>query len=272
MFHSVIDIIGITANPCYIMVVATLLFLINKEKDFSGLIYLLFFTMIYNTVFKYIFEIPLPESCHKEGFGFPSGHTNFSAVFFIWIFLNYKNNMVRSLSVICFIAMAWFIVFRGYHYLRDVVFTVPFSFCAVCVYKKFISNLDEDRKFLYALCASTLMLIALGVMKTPVFPHALLAYYSIFGVGVSYLIFNQSVNRKQKLQQVLLVALSSFVVLSVNNSVYHILSKIQWFFVFLPIYLLKNCVHQIKERFFDRSDCFVRKTMRELKHGDKNCK
>ncbi|MDR2396892.1 MAG: hypothetical protein LBD69_03505 [Puniceicoccales bacterium] len=43
--------------------------------------------MTYNVILKNVFKVDLPPTCPARGFGFPSGHMHFAAIFYLGLIL-----------------------------------------------------------------------------------------------------------------------------------------------------------------------------------------
>jgi hypothetical protein len=118
-------------------ILAILGFICIDRKIFLRCICLLMLTMIYNTILKNIFQIPLPETCPASGFGFPSGHFHFVSIFYVWIIAHYKNTHLRLACLVLMAIYGTAVVCAGYHYSADVVAALGFATVSVFLYKKF---------------------------------------------------------------------------------------------------------------------------------------
>ncbi|MDR0744561.1 MAG: phosphatase PAP2 family protein [Holosporales bacterium] len=235
-------------NTYFISFLAGLSFVLIKKHDFSGLIYLLFFTMIYNTLLKPIFALPLPKTCPGTGYGFPSGHMNFNAVFFLWIFTTFKNRIIKIFSVLLLATIGWSIVYKGFHFARDVLLTPIFSCLFIFIYKKFIANQSSSRAFLIVNIVSSILIFCLYFVKKTIPEHIFIAYYLIIGFGLSKLfleILKQKTGFRTIIFQIvttILVILSMIIVLKINNEniiLYHVFNKIHWLFIGISISFFK---------------------------------
>lgn len=123
-----------------IVLISIIGFIFVDRKVFGYCIYLMMLTMVYNTVLKNIFQIPLPSTCPVPGFGFPSGHMHFASVFYLWLFLHYKHLAVRVFCVSMLVCYAYTIVYLGFHYVYEVCAGCAFALVSVLLYKHLIKS------------------------------------------------------------------------------------------------------------------------------------
>jgi undecaprenyl-diphosphatase len=63
--------------------------------NFFYAIIIVFVSIIFNSFLKISFKIPLPVALGKEGFAFPSGHTQTSVALYGWLMINIKNKIYK---------------------------------------------------------------------------------------------------------------------------------------------------------------------------------
>lgn len=118
-------------------------FVFIDRKVFRYCIYLMMLTMIYNTILKNIFQIPLPATCPTTGYGFPSGHSHFVSIFYIWLILHYKNNILRTVCLLMMICFYCTMVYLGYHRILEVCAAGVFALVSVVLYNRFVTSSDD---------------------------------------------------------------------------------------------------------------------------------
>lgn len=190
MLKIIEDILG-TYGICT-AVVLCFTFLKNR-KIFGYCILLLLLTVIYNTVLKNIFKLPLPQTCPSTGYGFPSGHTHFVAIFYIWVMYHYFNR--RVLVVICAILLlltGWLIVCCGYHYPIDVVSAIGFATISVFLYAKFIEKTKGSLQLIsiYTVLIALIMCVILKIIAGNIAQHVCVAMYSLIGFAAFWNAFS----------------------------------------------------------------------------------
>jgi len=136
----------------YLVTCAAVLSFLFRKRDDSGLVFLLCFTMIFNTILKTCFGMTGPFSKSPTDYAFPSGHMNFDGVFFIWMALYSRYNFARGLYVVIAAFCGWCMVYKGFHYARDVFAAPFFSALSVYCYLKFIDKLPRCSLLRRTLC------------------------------------------------------------------------------------------------------------------------
>lgn len=185
--QSVSRLFLLICNTYIIAAAACVLFIFSKKKDYKGMLYLLFLTMIYNTILKDIFKHPLPPTCPSQGFGFPSGHMNFLSVFYLWIAVVNKNILLRIFMLAALSLEGLLIYLAGYHYGIDVVITPIFAITAILIYRYF-ANDKPNQKIFPIIGAITIIIATVTIfMHSEIQHHIALAYYFIFGFGTALL-------------------------------------------------------------------------------------
>lgn len=168
MLNEIINISSYVLGVYGIVVFTMIGFVFVDRKVFGYCMYLLFLTMIYNTILKNIFQMPLPETCPSTGFGFPSGHAHFYSVFYFWVMVHYKHNIFR---IVCFIMWAFScfrVVYLGYHYAFDVFAASVFALVSVLLYKNFVeSKMDFYKISLFSIILAVFFATETGTLLAP---------------------------------------------------------------------------------------------------------
>jgi undecaprenyl-diphosphatase len=171
---------------------AILLFVFTKTGKYDGLMYLLFLTMLYNAILKHMFKWPLPETCPGHGYGFPSGHTNFMTVFYVWIVVVNKNFILRFVVVVLWITSIISLVLAGYHYHIDVILAVPFSIFSIVLYKCAYRKLGARKTISIVIWSATAFLLILYGIEGTIRTYMAIAYGAIIGLSAPLSIFSLS--------------------------------------------------------------------------------
>jgi hypothetical protein len=154
-------------------ILAILGFICVDRKVFVRCMYLLMLTMIYNTILKNIFQMPLPETCPTSGFGFPSGHFHFAAIFYIWVMVHYKNTYVRWACLALMAIYGTAVIQAGCHYPIDVISALGFAAVSVFLYKKFPVS-----PIFVALALCVILYIVIGKLES----HIYLSLFFLIGL------------------------------------------------------------------------------------------
>lgn len=104
----------------------------TRKKIFAHAMVLLTFTLIYNTLLKDIFKVPLYPWLH-EGYAFPSGHMHTAVVFYGWLLIHSKNSLkIPLLGIIA--GVGWALIFERFHDLFDVAGAFLFGIPTLMAY------------------------------------------------------------------------------------------------------------------------------------------
>ncbi len=170
-----------------VILIAITGFILYDRKIFGYAIYLVMLVMIYNTVLKNLFQMPLPATCPSNGFGFPSGHMHFCGAFYIWIMFHIKNIYIRTLSLIIIICFGIAVVKLGYHYYSDVYGAVGFAVVSSFLYSKLTQTVINPLKIslitiIIGITLACITNIQIGYFR----PHMYIALYFIIGFSLGW--------------------------------------------------------------------------------------
>lgn len=169
-------------------------FMIEKREDFRSALYLILFTMIFNTALKVTFQVPLAPHLEKVGFAFPSGHMQFALVFYGWLALRTEIFFLKRIILILLMGCAWALVYLKYHSWWDVLGSVVFAILTLSGYLFFLRTIGRFKPKLtgiFFFANATLFLVYLAY-KNVIFPHVWMAYYALTGIFLAERIFETS--------------------------------------------------------------------------------
>lgn len=168
-----------------IVLISIIGFIFIDRKIFGYCIYLMMLTMVYNTVLKNIFQIPLPSTCPVPGFGFPSGHMHFASVFYLWLFLHYKHWVIRVFCISMLMCYAYTIVYLGFHYVYEVCAGCAFALVSVLLYKHLIKSIRDFHRI--SLFTITLTVLFATESKTVLIPSTAMITIALLLIGYTVL-------------------------------------------------------------------------------------
>ncbi len=161
---------------------------------------LILFTMIFNTLLKSFFLVPLNPAIGKEGFAFPSGHMQVAVAFYGWVFWAYAYRGVRSLIILTLTGLGYGLIQQGYHTLEDVVAAVAVGILTIYGVVK-ITRFSFIQKNPACLGLSLLPVAGLmmGVIhyRIGIPPHIILTFMGLVGIAVGWLLITYLSNRKE---------------------------------------------------------------------------
>ncbi len=184
MFCQIVTIFSKIFGEVYSVVIISIFgFVFVDRKIFRCCLYLMMLTMIYNTILKNIFQMLPPKTCPSINFGFPSGHSHFISVFYIWVVLHYKNNILRVLCLLMIMFLWYSMVYLGFHYAFDACVASVFALCSVLLYKHFI----EEKGDFYKISLFSIMLAIFFALESGnTLSSSRMGMISVWGLLVCY--------------------------------------------------------------------------------------
>ncbi len=167
-------------------------FIMGKKDNFGSALSLLLLTMIFNTLLKSMFQVPLAPHLEKVGFAFPSGHMQSAVVFYGWFFYKTSSLPLKGLSLILLAGCGWALVYLRYHTWIDVFGSIGFGVLTLALYVQFFRKLDAfDPKFRLIFIGACFFAIAslfLGFLgyHGEVLAHVWMAYYALMGFSLAW--------------------------------------------------------------------------------------
>ncbi len=157
-----------------------LLGLFYRPKYFLQPTLLLLFTMVFSSFLKPLFAIPYSEELVKKlgknGFAFPSGHMQISAVFYGWFLFNLKNNFWKFFLTVIIFGIAFGLIFEGYHNIYDILGSLLFAGLTIFSYRRILGKNSEVNLIILNTFWPAFLLIFLLFFFYQVPLHALIAF------------------------------------------------------------------------------------------------
>ncbi len=229
-------------NTYFIMAISCMLYIFSdKDKQYKEMIYLMFLTMLYNSILKEIFKLPLPETCKANCYSFPSGHMNFQSIFYIWIILKNKNNLFRIFLLIFWIITGAAMVLAGYHFARDVVITPIFSFAFILLFKFIMKKLNNENNLNLILLTTVFVFSIINYWIAKKFQyHVSLSLQSIYALILFDSIFNKKINLAMKFSLTIIGATYLIIVWNKHLDLYLLILESKFFFIYSFVVLLNK--------------------------------
>lgn len=147
----------------------------------------LLWVMIFNTLLKYSFKVPLfPHLGH--GYAFPSGHMHAASAFYGYIIYKTNNKFLKVGLGILLCCLGSGLIYCRFHDLKDVLGAVGFTALELALYH--IISLKFGDKVVGVICILTSIatMIALSFIYKVEF-HVWLAFYALVGMEAALYIF-----------------------------------------------------------------------------------
>lgn len=196
----------------------------------------LLWVMIFNTLLKYLFKVPLFPHL-GSGYAFPSGHMHASAAFYGYIIYRTNNKLLKICLLGLLYSLGFSLIHCHFHDLIDVVGAIGFAVIELLIYHLLSTKFGDKMVGIIATTSAVATMIALNIIYKIEF-HVWLAFYALIGTEIAmYLIPRNGLSSIQK--KFLALVISSVVILITNHlfnlldSCSHYLAEIK--FALIPI-------------------------------------
>ena len=238
LFNFILDFLLLFSNDILLMLISTMIYIVPKKDDYKQLVLLLLFVMVFKTFLKDLLKIPLPVSSPSLNYAFPSGHIYFSTVFYFWIAFYKQSLKFAVFATIILFLTSFAIIFNGYHYFSDIIFTFLFGIATILIFNKFFVSIKERlNMFLFISCILYILYVCV-FEKSKI--DSLIGAYGTIGFILGSLL-NQMHNKMFTFLFSILVLISFYIF---TPDVKDFIKGIYWCFIFF----IPPCVRFIKDR------------------------
>ncbi len=156
----------------------------HKHKMYLIPAALVCFVMIFNTLLKDFFKVPLFPHL-GEGYAFPSGHMHAATIFYGYFLYKIKNPKIKILIAILLSIIGFSLIQCHYHDWFDVLGAVAFSTIELSLCNMLSKKLGDNELIKYIFGVTVISFITLHVTySTP--PHTWLALYTSIGIVIFF--------------------------------------------------------------------------------------
>lgn len=134
--------------------------------------------ILINVALKGTFQVPLLPHLNHEGYAFPSGHMQFSTVFYGWLMYQLRWRYGYALGLALLTGIGWGLIACHYHLLPDVMMGLVVGIFYIASYAVILSKKPSNLPF-YRVIVASLLLIYIQ-LRYPVFPIYALNTYFVF--------------------------------------------------------------------------------------------
>lgn len=194
-------------------------FLYVNNRTYGQALIVLLFSLVFNTVLKRYFGIPLNLNLNIEGFAFPSGHMQSATVFYGWIYAATNNIRLRIIIIVLLSGISFGLHRFGYHNVYDILAGVSFGVLIIVMFNK-LTKTKILQKHPYSLGFFVIPLVAASIFYSCYFNNITtqsqtwMFFYILIGFTISWFIFQKQVERSKSLFSKLLSVILSFIVIA----------------------------------------------------------
>lgn len=175
----------------------------------------LLWVMIFNTLLKYLFKVPLfPHLGH--GYAFPSGHMHAASAFYGYILYRSNNKFLKIGLLLLLCCLGFSLIHCHFHDLKDVLGAVGFTVFELTVYRLISTKFGDKTVGVLCILTSVATMIALSFIHKVEF-HVWLAFYALVGMETALYI-----SPEKKFSSIYQKFLALFISLAAIAGVYYL--------------------------------------------------
>lgn len=168
----------------------------------------LFWVMIFNTLLKHIFKVPLFPHL-GTGYAFPSGHMHASAAFYGYILCVVENKYIKIALGLLLACIGFSLIHCGFHDLLAVVGALGFAAVELALYFQATKRWNEKTIAIGSIISAIAIMIVLSIIHK-IEPHVWIAFYGL--VGMELVISIWKIQLKNTLQRCLALGISAAII------------------------------------------------------------
>lgn len=154
-----------------------------KREMFAKATCFLLWVMIFNTLLKHLFKVPLFPHL-GTGYAFPSGHMHASAAFYGYLLYSTDNKYVKCILAALLGCIAFSLIHCHFHDFKDVLGALLFAISEITVYHFIVKKFGDKTVGVMALSSSMAIMMLLTVVHKVEF-HVWLAFYGLAGMELA---------------------------------------------------------------------------------------
>ena len=181
MIDHIANFFLLFCDPPLIYTLFILGFLFINRAVFIHSACLCSFDIITNVALKGSFKLPASAIITHASFAFPSGHMQFSTVFYVWLGLQYPSWLLRGIIVILLAGIAASLIHYNLHDIYDIMGGLFFGLLLVYSYRYLVANIPEKLPWLLLATGSILMFYN-GFLYGTIADYAWTAFYTLCGL------------------------------------------------------------------------------------------
>jgi undecaprenyl-diphosphatase len=170
----------------YFLIALIIIGYLNHSKQIMArALFLLLFTMAFNTLLKFYWQIPLPPTVKSDSFAFPSGHMQTSTAFWLWLAFEIRKKWLNYFVGILLIAIGFALIYMGYHSYNDVIFASIFALFEIILYRLMLTKISVEEQPYIGLAFACFNILVIYMIKKPL-PHLWLSLGAMLGFSLGY--------------------------------------------------------------------------------------
>lgn len=197
----------------------------HKRDLYAKAACFLLWAMIFNTLLKYLFKVPLFPHL-GNGYAFPSGHMHAASAFYGYILYKTNNKTVKVGLGILLFCLGFSLIRCHFHDLFDVTGAVGFAIAELFIYHLISEKFGDKSVGIVAVISAVSVLFALSIIHKIEF-HVWLAFYGLIGMesALSFTKDARLTSLCKKLTAFIMSVSGIWIVWYISNLFQHFVSK-----------------------------------------------
>jgi undecaprenyl-diphosphatase len=147
----------------FIPAIVVILTALYKRDTYAKALCLLAWVMIFNTLLKQLFKIPLMPHL-GNGYAFPSGHMHAAAVFYGYMLLGSRSRIAEALLTLILASLGWSLIYCHFHDMTDVLGAIAFATMEISVYQLLSTKFGNRVTAAISIITAILIMLCLNVI------------------------------------------------------------------------------------------------------------
>lgn len=180
---KIADFLLFTTREYFMVSLCSIGYLSINRRVFSKAIVLMLFTFIYHSYLKHRFNIPQSNSL---GYAFPIDKMHISIVFWGFLFLELRDKVLRIISILAILLIAFSLLYRGHHSYSDILASTAFASLTLLLFY-YINRYFKRDIYLVYISLALLILNLFLMYTTPIFmDHFYISIGGCLGFTLGY--------------------------------------------------------------------------------------
>lgn len=164
----------------FILPIVIVCMIFHKRDIYAKATCFLLWVMIFNTLLKYLFKVPLFPHL-GTGYAFPSGHMHAASAFYGYILYKTDNKFVKTGLATLLCCLGFSLIHCRFHGLTDVLGAIVFSIVELLIYHVLSVNFGNKVIGVCSIISAGAIMFALSIIHKVEF-HVWLAFYALVGM------------------------------------------------------------------------------------------
>lgn len=164
----------------FILPIVVVCMIFHKRDIYAKAACFLLWVMIFNTLLKYLFKVPLFPHL-GPGYAFPSGHMHAASAFYGYTLYKTDNKILKIGLAALLCCLGFSLIHCHFHDLTDILGAVGFTVAELLTYHVISINFGDKVVGVASIISAVAIMFALSLIHKVEF-HVWLAFYALAGM------------------------------------------------------------------------------------------